>query len=65
MLNIQNSSVIYISKQNGDDIYSGFAPYPDGNGNGPIKTVAQLKKNVKFNLHVRFPSDDGKVYGRF
>ena len=46
MLNINNSSVIYISAENGDDAFNGFSSVPDGNGSGPIKTIAQLERTI-------------------
>lgn len=46
MINIKNSSTIYISQEFGNDDYAGFLPHPDGKGNGPLKTITQLQKRI-------------------
>ncbi|MBE6740518.1 MAG: right-handed parallel beta-helix repeat-containing protein [Ruminococcaceae bacterium] len=51
MLNSTNSSTIYVSNEIGNDCFGGFSPIPDGKGDGPIKTIAQLN-NVINSLRV-------------
>ena len=46
MLNFKNCSVIYISQESGDDNFLGYSPTPDGNGNGPIRTISQLEHMI-------------------
>lgn len=46
MLNINNSSIIYISSKFGDDVFDGFSPVPDGNGSGPIRTIYRLEQTI-------------------
>ena len=46
MQNSKISSVLYLSQKDGNDFYAGFAPTPDGKGNGPLKTIAQLESTI-------------------
>lgn len=46
MLSSKNSSILYLSQECGNDHYAGYLPYPDGNGNGPLRTIRQLEKTI-------------------
>lgn len=47
MYNFNNSSVIYVSQKNGDDMYNnGLAPLTDKFGNGPFKTIRRAVNSV-------------------
>lgn len=47
MLNYNNSSVFYVSYENGNDGYNGFSRTPDGFLNGPFKTLSRALDAVK------------------
>ena len=48
MYTIKNSSVIYVSQKNGDDVhYNGLTPVADRYGNGPFKSLSPALRAVK------------------
>ena len=46
MINLKNSSTIYVSQTKGNDFYTGCSPTVNGKGAGPVKTLTRVEEMI-------------------
>ena len=47
MINFSNASTFYVSQEEGSGKNTGFAPFADGNGSGPLQSVEQALVRIR------------------